>query len=68
VVGIQDEEWGEKVAAALVTDQNIGISELKNWLRAQLPSYKIPKEFIFLEELPRNALGKVTKNELKKLF
>ncbi|WP_288371649.1 acyl-CoA synthetase [uncultured Algoriphagus sp.] len=68
VVGIQDEEWGEKVVAALVTDQNIDISELKNWLRTQLPSYKIPKEFIFLEELPRNALGKVTKNELKKLF
>lgn len=68
VVGIQDEEWGEKVVAALVTDQNIDISELKNWLRAQLPSYKIPKEFIFLKELPRNALGKVTKNELKKLF
>lgn len=68
VVGIPDEEWGEKVVAALVADQNVDISELKNWLRAQLPSYKIPKEFLFLEELPRNALGKVTKNELKKLF
>ncbi|MCS5490204.1 acyl-CoA synthetase [Algoriphagus limi] len=68
VVGIQDEEWGEKVVAAIVPNQEIEIPALKAWLKTELPSYKIPKEFLFLDELPRNALGKVTKNELKKLF
>ncbi|TFV94534.1 long-chain fatty acid--CoA ligase [Algoriphagus kandeliae] len=68
VVGIPDEEWGEKVVAAIVPNQEIEIQALKTWLKTELPSYKIPKEFLFLEELPRNALGKVTKNELKKLF
>jgi malonyl-CoA/methylmalonyl-CoA synthetase len=33
-----------------------------------MPSYKIPRRYLSLKELPRNALGKVVKNELKKLF
>jgi len=68
VVGIPDEEWGEKVAAGIVSSELNSISEIKEWLKSQLPSYKIPKLIRILEELPRNAMGKVVKNEVKKYF
>jgi len=71
VVGIPDEEWGEVICAGLVsttTGEKPDISHLKDWISKKLPNYKIPRQYIVLEDLPRNAMGKVTKNELKKLF
>ena len=69
VVGIPDEEWGEIIAASLVINQEtIDFKNIKNWLKEQLPAYKIPKRFIIQEDLPRNVMGKVTKMELKKIF
>jgi len=68
VVGIPNEEWGELVAAVLVTEGALDLSELKDWLKNRLPSYKSPKVYHILAELPRNAMGKVVKNELKPLF
>ena len=69
VVGIPDEEWGEQVVAGLVTESSqIEEAHLKNWLKEQLPGYKIPRRYEILEDLPRNALGKVTKPILKELF
>ena len=69
VVGIENEEWGEVVAAALVLrDNGASLEEIDRWLRRQLPSYKVPRRWAVTEALPRNAMGKVTKNELKILF
>ncbi len=68
VVGLADEEWGELVAAAIVSTHPIDIKELNGWIRERMPAYKTPRKYIFLEELPRNAMGKVVKNDLKKLF
>lgn len=68
VIGIPDEEWGELVAAALVTEKNIDVNVLNAWIRERMPAYKTPRKFLVVEDLPRNAMGKVTKNELKKLF
>ncbi len=68
VVGIPNEEWGELVAAVLVTETTLELAELKDWLKERLPSYKSPKIYRLLAELPRNAMGKVVKNELKPLF
>ncbi|MFM6982591.1 MAG: acyl-CoA synthetase [Chitinophagaceae bacterium] len=68
VVGIEDEEWGELVAAALVADQTLDTAKLKTWMREKMAPYKTPKKYLILKELPRNAMGKVTKNDLKKLF
>ena len=70
VVGIPDEEWGESVAASLILDEanTIDLEELKQWLREKLPAYRVPRKFIIQEDLPRNTLGRVTKNELKKMF
>ena len=69
VIGIPDKEWGEVVAASLIlSEKNIDFIDLKLWLKEFLPSYKIPRKFIIQEELPRNTLGKVTKNVLKNSF
>ncbi len=68
VVGIPDEEWGEIIGAGIISESEIDTETLKNWLKEKLPGYKIPRKYLFLEDLPRNAMGKVTKKELTKLF
>lgn len=69
VVGIPDDEWGELVTAFLVVNQQkeeTFVEGIKQKLKQTLPAYKVPRSFKILDQLPRNALGKVTKNELKK--
>jgi malonyl-CoA/methylmalonyl-CoA synthetase len=69
VVGLPSEEWGEIVAACLVSKlEKMDYDDLTERLRKQLPAYKIPRRYILQKDLPRNVLGKVTKNELKKMF
>jgi malonyl-CoA/methylmalonyl-CoA synthetase len=69
IVGIDDEEWGEIVAAAIVSSVDpLDIDLLRTWLKEQLPPYRVPRKFIVVKELPRNAMGKVTKNDIKKWF
>lgn len=69
VVGIPDEEWGEIVAAVIISkEKSLDLTTLNQWLREQMPAYKTPRLYKLVEELPRNAMGKVTKNDLKKLF
>ena len=70
VVGLENEEWGELVAAALVANENetIDTAALNVWIRERMPAYRIPRKYIAIKELPRNAMGKVTKNDVKKLF
>ncbi|MGB0293507.1 MAG: acyl-CoA synthetase [Flavobacteriaceae bacterium] len=70
VVGIPDDEWGELIAASLILEKEteIDLKALDNWLRSRIPSYKLPRHYIFQEDLPRNVLGKVTKNVLKQII
>ncbi|MVM28869.1 AMP-binding protein [Spirosoma sp. HMF4905] len=68
VIALPDDEWGETVAAVLVAAQPIDLAELNTWIRTQLPPYKVPRQYRIIAELPRNAMGKVTKNDLKQLF
>ena len=69
VIGLPDSEWGEIVAASLIIyEKKINFNDLKLWLKEFLPSYKIPRKYIIQKELPRNTLGKVTKNALKNAF
>ena len=69
VVGVPDEEWGEVICASLIlASDDLNLPQLKSWLKDKLPSYKSPKKYIIQEELPRNVMGKVTKNALKKYF
>jgi malonyl-CoA/methylmalonyl-CoA synthetase len=70
VVGLENEEWGELVAAALVAKENetIDTAALNVWIRERMPAYRVPRKYIEVNELPRNVMGKVTKNDVKKLF
>lgn len=68
VVGLPDEEWGELVAAAIISTKEFDSKALNQWLRERMPAYKTPRKYLYLNELPRNAMGKVVKNDLKKLF
>ena len=70
VVGIDDDEWGELIVAAVILKKDTLLNEieLSNWFIQRTAAYKKPRKYIVVSELPRNAMGKVTKNELKKLF
>ena len=71
VVGIPDPEWGERVAAALVPARGEdvpGADILRPWLKERLAPYKVPSLFLASAELPRNAMGKVTKPAVRELF
>jgi malonyl-CoA/methylmalonyl-CoA synthetase len=68
VIGCPDPEWGEKVVAVVVLDQTEAVTgpELIAFCRQHLAAYKSPKSVIFNDQLPRNAMGKVRKAELRK--
>jgi len=68
VVGLPDEEWGERVTAFIAPKpgQKIIPEELKTFLKSRLSPFKVPKEYIVLTELPKSPAGKVLKRELKK--
>ena len=68
VFGIADEKWGEVGRAALALDKGSELSEqdVLGHLVGRLAKYKIPKSFLFLDEIPRNASGKIRKHELRK--
>ena len=68
VVGLPDEEWGEIVAAVVVLKSTVSSDELNIFMRSKMPAYRVPRKYLYLSELPRNAMGKVTKNDLKVLF
>lgn len=67
VVGIPDSNWGEKVIATIVVKENKSLSEeaILTHCQTYLASYKIPKEIVFIEQLPRNTAGKVVKYQLR---
>jgi malonyl-CoA/methylmalonyl-CoA synthetase len=71
VLAIPDETWGETVVAVLVLKEKDSLVDTKSisvWLSDKLPAYKIPKKYRFVDDLPRNAMGKIVKNSLKELF
>ena len=70
VVGVPDKEWGEKVVAYLVLrkEQRVEKPELNAFLKSQLSSFKVPKEFHIVQELPKSPLGKILRKEVRKLY
>ncbi|MGE0445395.1 MAG: acyl-CoA synthetase [Vicinamibacterales bacterium] len=70
VVGVPDEEWGERVAAAveLRPGSALPINELQAWARDRLAPYKLPRALMPVGSLPRNAMGKVVKPDVRQLF
>jgi malonyl-CoA/methylmalonyl-CoA synthetase len=70
VVGVFDPEWGERVCIAieLTQDATLSADELHDWAKARLAPYKVPKSVLAVPALPRNAMGKVIKPEVARLF
>jgi len=66
VIGVDDEEFGQRLKAFVVLAADAELSEdaLKAHVKASLAAYKVPREIEFLDELPRNATGKILKREL----
>jgi fatty-acyl-CoA synthase len=66
VVGVQDKEFGQRLMAFVVARNGAQLTEeaVKGYVKENLARYKVPREVVFLEELPRNATGKVLKRTL----
>jgi malonyl-CoA/methylmalonyl-CoA synthetase len=69
VVGSADQEWGEAVSAAVIArDPALDLDEVRRWSKERLSPYKAPTRLRLVDGLPRNALGKVLKTEVRRLF
>jgi acyl-CoA synthetase (AMP-forming)/AMP-acid ligase II len=80
VIGVPDVEWGEQVRALVVRrwssacggrpdpSTRVSEAELIDHCRQKLASFKLPRSVVFIDELPRNALGKVLKRELRQQY
>src|SRR5436190_569745 len=66
VIGVDDEEFGQRLKAFVVTveDTEISEDEIRKHVKSHLANYKVPREVEFLDSLPRNSTGKVLKKEL----
>jgi acyl-CoA synthetase (AMP-forming)/AMP-acid ligase II len=65
-IGVDDEQFGQRLRAFVVTrdDADVSEDELKSHVKQNLARYKVPREIVFVDELPRNATGKVLKRDL----
>ena len=70
VIGLPHDDFGEGVTAVVSLKKNmeINVDSLKGILKKKLAGFKIPQKFIVLEELPKNAMGKVKKNDLREKY
>jgi acyl-CoA synthetase (AMP-forming)/AMP-acid ligase II len=66
-IGVDDEEFGKRLRAFVVVTGDVSEDELKAFVRENLARFKVPREIVFLDELPRNATGKILKRDLMKL-
>jgi fatty-acyl-CoA synthase len=68
-IGVEDQEWGHRLRAFVVKKQEASLDEdtVKHYVRDHLARYKVPREVIFLDELPRNPTGKILKRELREI-
>jgi malonyl-CoA/methylmalonyl-CoA synthetase len=66
VIGVPDELWGQRAVAAVVPRAGAALDAdgLRDWAKTRLAAYKVPRAFVLVAELPRNAVGKVVKPAL----
>jgi fatty-acyl-CoA synthase len=67
VIGVDDEKFGQRLKAFVVVrgGQDLSEDEVKGYVKDNLARYKVPREIVFMDELPRNPTGKVLKRELE---
>lgn len=70
VIGVPHQKWGEMVIAvvSLKPDEQVTKVELTTYCQAKIGKYKVPKEFIFVEEIPKTHVGKIDKSNLQKTY
>jgi fatty-acyl-CoA synthase len=70
VIGLPDPDYGEKVAAAVVLMENrsVTVDELKRFVRERIAGFKTPRDFIFVQELPKTPSGKIQKHLVRPMF
>ncbi|HEY0225117.1 MAG TPA: long-chain-fatty-acid--CoA ligase FadD2 [Mycobacterium sp.] len=68
-IGVEDKEYGHRLRAFVVKKDGAGVDEdtIKTYVREHLARYKVPREVVFLDELPRNPTGKILKRELREI-
>ncbi|GAA4531945.1 long-chain-fatty-acid--CoA ligase FadD2 [Mycobacterium paraffinicum] len=68
-IGVEDKEWGHRLRAFVVKKDGSDVDEdtIKHYVRDHLARYKVPREVVFLDELPRNPTGKILKRELREM-
>ncbi|MCR3749694.1 AMP-binding protein [Lentzea californiensis] len=65
VLGVPDEEWGQRLAAFVVGAKTLTAEHIREHVKANLARYSVPRDVFFVNELPRNAAGKVLKRQLR---
>ncbi|KAM3961341.1 acyl-CoA synthetase family member 3 [Aphomia sociella] len=70
VLGIEDEDYGEIVGAVVVLKENtkLTLKELKDEAGKKLAPYQLPRTLLIIEKMPRNAMGKLDKKEIRRLY
>jgi malonyl-CoA/methylmalonyl-CoA synthetase len=68
VIGIPDEDLGERVIAVIVPFKNFDEQEVKDSLKGKIAGLKFPNEFVLIAELPRNSMGKIQKSKLRSAY
>ena len=68
-LGVEDKEWGHRLRCFVVKVEGASIDEetIKTYVRENLARYKVPREVVFIDELPRNPTGKILKRELREM-
>jgi fatty-acyl-CoA synthase len=68
-IGVDDEKFGQRLKAFVVLREGTELTEddVRNYVKENLANYKVPREVVFLDELPRNPTGKVVKRDLQEL-
>lgn len=64
VIGVPDDEFGQRLRAFVVLEHAVSDEELREFVKARLARYKVPRDIVRVECLPRNALGKVLRRKL----
>ena len=68
-IGVDDKDFGQRLRAFVVLREQVELTEdaIKDYVREHLARYKVPREVVFLAELPRNPTGKILKRELRQI-